>query len=281
MMPVLQLLSRLRNLPTLPAAVTQLSRLLADENSSAADFEAVIKPDPALTANLLRLGNSAYFGRRTEISSVRQAVTALGLRRVFELAAGAGFARAVPAYLPGYRLPAADFWRHSAAVAVLAERLARRIGLTKLDFVFTAGLLHDIGKLVIGSFLEEGFAEIRPLLDGNSHTFLDAERTILQTDHTVIGELLGRHWQLPETIVQTVRWHHEPECSDAPVRQLNDLVHMANALAHSLGYGCDTGELSRREDPQAGRRLGLQVRVLEAVAAESAGAIEEICGSFR
>ncbi|NLH49747.1 MAG: HDOD domain-containing protein [Myxococcales bacterium] len=280
-MPILQMLSRLQSLPTLPGAVSQLSRLLADEDSDAADFEAVIKPDPALTANLLRLSNSAYFGRRTEIASVRQAIAVLGLRRVFELAAGVGFARAVPAYLPGYRLRAADFWRHSAAVAVLAERLARRIGLHKLDFVFTAGLLHDIGKLVIGAFLEEGFAEIRPLLDEESRTFLDAERTILQTDHTVVGELLARHWQLPETIVQTVRWHHEPERGDAPIRQLNDLVHMANGLAHSLGYGCDTGELSRREDPQAGLRLGLQVRTLEAVAAESAGAIEEMCGSFR
>jgi putative nucleotidyltransferase with HDIG domain len=278
MSAVEQIMKRVKTLPTLPTAVARLAQLLADERSSAAEFEAVMRPDPALTANLLRLANAVLVRPVDEVASVRQAIVRLGLRRVFDLAAGAGFARSLPNFLPGYRLSAAEFWRHCVAVASLGERLAATLRLPASDFVFTAGLLHDVGKLAVGAFLEEDFAALRPLLDEEPITFFEAEQTVLGADHAEIGARLAAAWGLPAAIAAASRWHHAPDNapSEAP-QQLIDLIHVADNLAHSLGFGSDVGELRRAESPDAVVRLGLTVRAIEEAAADAAPAVQQLC----
>jgi putative nucleotidyltransferase with HDIG domain len=272
-----EILARVKQLPTLSAAVARVAELARDERSSAADFEKVIRPDPALTANLLRIVNSAYFGLRTRAESVRQAVTLLGVRRTSEVAAAAALAPIIPGRLPGYQVEAHALWLHSVAVAVLSERLSGELRVKRPDLTFTAGLLHDVGKLAIGAFVEGASAEILARVREDGLSFVSAEREVLGVDHAEVGGMVSEAWRLPQAVVDAARWHHRP--GEAPTRAdrtLVDLVHVADALAHSLGMGTDIGEMARTVDEGTESRLGIRARCLERVAGESLDEIRDL-----
>lgn len=281
MIPTEDILAKVETLPTLPTAVSRLSALLQDETTSAKDFEDVIAPDPALTANLLRMANSAYFGMRREVESVGHAVTVMGTKRVFEVAAGAAFSKTIPGTIPGYEVGADVFWQHCIAVAILSERLSVELGLKTPALTFTSGMLHDIGKLAIGSFLMEDSNEILERIRNGEMEFVAAEHAVLGTDHAEVGATIADKWDLPKAIGAAARWHHNPEETPADVDQtLVDLVHAADGLAHSLGYGADVGELSRSMDRKAIERLGIKVQRLEMVACDTLDEIRQVGEAF-
>ncbi len=274
------ILERVKALPTLSTAAVRLSELARDPRSSAADFERVIRPDPALTANLLRISNSAYFGLRCRVESVKQAVTVLGLSRISEVAAAAAFAPIIPTRLPGYEIEAAAFWLHSVAVAVLSERLAQELGRKRPELTFTAGLLHDAGKLAIATFVSRESTEILGRVRGGS-AFASAERAVLGLDHGDVGGIVAEAWHLPPAVVAASRWHHAPDdVPDDAERGLVDLVHAADGLAHALGLGTDAGEMARQISPGTEARLGIRARRLERVAGASMDAIRDMAGLF-
>jgi putative nucleotidyltransferase with HDIG domain len=276
-----RILSRLRSLPTLSATAVRLSALARDERSSAADFEKAIRPDPALTANLLRIVNAAYFGLRARVDSVRQAVTLLGLRRTSEVAAAAALGPIIPRRLPGYEIDASSFWQHCIAVAVLSERLSAELRVRRPDLIFTAGLLHDLGKLAIGAFVAEASGEILLRVRQGGISFASAERAALGVDHAEVGAALAEWWKLPPAVADVSRWHHAPaEAPETADRLLVDLVHVADALAHSLGMGADVGEMARKVDAATEARLGIRSRRLEHVAGESLEQIRELERQF-
>ena len=271
------ILDRIKQLPTISASLERLTALTRDERSGAADFERVIRPDPALTANLLRIANSAWFGLRSRADTVRQAITLLGIKRVYEAAASAAMARVIPQRLPGYEIDAQAFWTHSVAVAVLAERLAKQVGTRPPDLTFTAALLHDVGKLVIGVFVSEESGAILDQVRAGGRPFVTAERDVLGVDHAEVGAEVARAWRLPDAAMYAARWHHQPETTPPEAdRTLVELVHTADALAHSIGFGADAGELARRVDPAVKARLGLRTADLERVAGESLDPIREM-----
>jgi putative nucleotidyltransferase with HDIG domain len=275
-----QVLLRVKKLPTLPSTMARLWALSHDDRAGAADFERVIRPDPALTANLLRVANSAYFGLRCRAESVRHAVTLLGLKRVCELATSVAFAPTIPARLPGYDLDATAFWTHSVAVAVFSEKLAVELRVGTPDMIFTAGLLHDIGKLVVGSLVADEKGAIMGRVR-QGETFVDAERAVLGLDHGELGAAVAQAWSLPPAATWAARWHHRPgEVPAEADRTLVGLIHGADALAHAMGLGADPGELARGVDGEVERKLGVKARRLEAVASGTVDGIREMASLF-
>ncbi len=269
----------MHGLPTMPECFFRLQRVLANDHSGAGDLERVIKPDPALTANLLRVANSAYFGCPRKVTSIRHSIVLMGTRQVYEAAASASFALVIPGNLLGYGIRASEFWLHSMSVAMLSQRLAQELRLEASDQTYTAGLLHDIGKLVIGVFLADSARDVLHLMRDGDLTFVDAEREALGTDHAMVGATLAEHWRLPSEVVDVVRHHHSPE-QGCPQRaqRLVDLIHVADSLSHSLGYGSDVGELARHVSEKAPERLGLEQGLLERIAAETMDQIWEMAG---
>ena len=281
MIPVKTILARVDNLPTLPTAIAKLVALLQDDNASVANFEEAIRPDPALTANLLRIANSAYFGLRREVTSVSHAVAMMGTKRVFEVASSAGFNQVIPKTIPGYEIDAQAFWLHSVAVAILAERLSGELGQQTPDLTFTAGLLHDIGKLVIGSFLTKRSNTILAKVRKKDMAFVGAEHAVLGTDHAEVGGLISERWDLPEAVCVAARCHHKPdEVEPEGYQSMVDLIHTADGLAHSLGYGADVGELSRTIEPNVLKRLDIRVQQLEIVACETLDQVRQVGESY-
>ncbi|MCA9644829.1 MAG: HDOD domain-containing protein [Polyangiaceae bacterium] len=272
---------RIKRLPAFPAAVSELTRLLNDDMAGADDFERVIRVDPGLTASVLRVANSAAFGLRRQVSTVGHAVSLLGLKRIFDISVAGAFEQVLPPTLNGYGIRAEDMWSHSVATAIFADALATRLDLPIRGHVFTAGLLHDCGKLVISEFMEEGRQEImNRLIAGDA--MLQAEQTVLGTDHAVVGEAVIHQWELPEVLAEIVRYHHAPlAVQDPEDRRVVTCVHAATIMAHTLGFGADIGELQRIMDEQACVEAGLDVDLIEDVMANALEEIQALSGSFQ
>lgn len=238
MIDTARIVEHTKSVGTVPTAAAQVFSLINDPKATAADFERVIRPDVGLTANLLRCANSAYYRATREITSVRDAISRMGLRRVFELAASASFAKTIPGKLAGYAIDSRQYWNHSVAAAVLADRIGRQAGFTYPDLAFTAGLLHDIGKLVISNYLSENPSAMS-LADGVFRS-IESEHATLGVDHAVLGEALGLSWSLPKDIAASARWHHTPlEAPTATLRSLAAVVQVADAAAHLKELGID------------------------------------------
>lgn len=256
-------------LPPLPAALSKLLELLNTDRASPPAVEAVLRVDAALTARTLKLANSAQFGLRREVLSVAHATALLGTTRLRDLALCVSVASQVPPHLAGYRMNASAAWQHNVGTAALTEELARRVAPECQATAFTAGMLHDVGKLAIGSLLESHYPEVMAAVVERDLTLVVAERETLGIDHTEVGELLLRRWGLPKEYSLTARWHHEPSMAPAEVRTLVGLVHVASGLAHVFGFGADVFGLTRNTQEAERAALGLTRAVVEASVADA------------
>lgn len=281
MTPEKRIADRLLALPTLDVSVGRLARLGQDPNATMGAFEAIIRPDPALTANLLKIANSAMFRGASKAATVRDAILRVGTRRVWEIAAAGAFGAVMPKVLKGYDIDAVTFWRHSVAVAVLSEKLAKMARIANAEEAFTAGLLHDMGKLVIENFLATEHAHFVDRLENGNLSMMAAERELLGTDHAEVGEAVAEKWNLPATLGVATRWHHDPMgAPDAAQQDLAGVVHVANGLAHAMGFGADIGGLRRRIDPAVMSRLSLDSKKLEHLASNALIDIQDLARSL-
>ncbi len=236
-------------------AALKVLTLLRDHNSDAASFERAIRYDPVLTANILKMANSAYFGFNGKIGSIRQGVVFLGWKRLHQLLVASSVHAVMEQTVAGYELPKGALWRHSVATAVASEHLMRHSGAPVLEESFTAALLHDVGKLVISDFIVEQLHPIEALiLEGVPCE--DAEREVLGIDHAEAGALVLQTWSFPEPLTNAVRWHHAPDESGSP-SPVTDLVHVANVLCMKLGIGQSKNYLKYKVAENSFRRLGL------------------------
>lgn len=258
-----------RQLPSIPHALLELQKLLALPNVTIEQVEKAIRMDPALTTNILRLANSAAFGFSRKVADIPQAITLMGFRMLNNLANTAAFSKAIPAEFPGYRLTSAQFLRHSYVVGVLAEALASSLSVPARLPYFNAGLLHDIGKLVLGTFVASHDQQLLEMLETEQLTFVDVERRILGIDHGQAASWVGEHWQLPVELVAAAQLHHHPDDAAPDLRPVVDVVHVADMSAHCLGFGADLGELARSILPGPFQRLKLNAELIEKVASRA------------
>lgn len=279
MLSIVDILAEVDQLPTLNATVVRLMGMLHDDDIGFGDIENVVRTDPALTANLLRTANTAYFATSRRVESVRQAISVLGLRRLVDAVTLSAMAEVIPEKLAGYGLRAQAFWRHCVAVAVLAETLGRQLAAGRGGLYFTAGLLHDIGKLVISAFLVR-----RPGRWGGELplTSIEAERKTLGTDHAQVGNAVAEAWRLPRAVALVNQAHHAPwELEGDP--QHDDytvtLVHVADGMAHAFGFGGGIDENQPVFSQPALDRLKLGKRQAEQVAWASLEHIEALAAT--
>ena len=202
-------------LVSLPDVAFRVDEMLRDENSGADEIGAVIEPDPALSAALLRLANSAMYGVGGNVDNVSRAVTVVGLREVRDLAFGISASQAFYG-IPNELITVEDFWKHSLYCGVAARTLGKRAGIVG-DSLFTAGLLHDIGHLVMFSrhpvISRESLQHSLDYTDGLTPYL--SEREVFGFDHMDVGAALASEWGLPDSLRACIAHHHEPFATDA------------------------------------------------------------------
>ena len=262
-----EIISDVRSFPSMSGLAVKVLNLIDDPNSTASKIEELLRYDPGITANVLKLTNSAYFGLSAKVGSVRQAIVLLGWKRLGKLVVTSCVNAILDKPIPGYDLPAGELWRHSIAVSVTAELLSKELGITADDEIFTAALLHDLGKLVLGNYVKEDFKAIETAA-GEGVPFQIAERQVLGTDHAEVGARLLESWSFPKLLVDAVRWHHDPDESKE-ANTIIDLVHVANVLCLMIGIGVGREGLRYEPSPAATKRLGIKTRQLELVASQT------------
>jgi putative nucleotidyltransferase with HDIG domain len=222
------ILKQIGSVSSIPASGVQVIRLLLNPNVNMGEIVQAIKYDPGLTSNILKLANSSYFGLSRSIGSLREAVVRLGTSNLFTLVTTSMANVALNRPVKGYGMSPGELWDHSMAVAVAAENtgdmLMIKTETTKM--AFTAGLLHDIGKILLGNFIKkDAKRDIEILLD-KGVSFVDAEKEVLGIDHAELGGLLLQEWNFPEELKETIRWHHEPE--RCPENEISAVIHVAD-----------------------------------------------------
>jgi putative nucleotidyltransferase with HDIG domain len=249
--------------PGMPATAAKLLALVDNAKSTAAEIESILKYDPGLTANILKLTNSAYFGIPSKISSVKQAIVLLGWKRLLQVVITICMSPLMKKSIPGYDLPHGALWQHSIAVSVASEILVKALKIPDMDEVFTAALLHDVGKLVLGSFVREDLKQIESMVT-RGITLDVAESMVLGVNHAEIGGRILQKWSFPGELVSAVQWHHDPEACEKSCA-LSDIVHVANTLGLMTGFGhVEEGFVIEPCGPVADR-LGLNSNHLQAM----------------
>jgi putative nucleotidyltransferase with HDIG domain len=228
-------ISNVRHLPPAPKVVPELMRLLNQPDVDSSKVVKMISYDPSLTANVLRICNSAYFGASVPTSDLQEAVTRLGFQQVYQLVAAATGARLLGAAQPGYGLEQGELWKHSVAAAVAAQLIAQNLGDDQ-NLAFTATLLHDIGKIVLTHSLNGAYSKLIKETETNQSSLLDAEKKILGVNHAEVGGQLLNRWKFPPNISTAVWFHHAPKGA-GPHQRLACIVYLGNMIAYFMGYG--------------------------------------------
>ncbi len=231
--------SKISDLPTLPAVVHQVIQVVNNPNSSIRQISDSLAQDPALSLRVLRLANSSYYAIPGGATTIERAVTALGIdnvsQMVFTAAVFSQFDLASKA-----PFDVREFWKHSLGVAVASETIARETGLRDTSMIYLAGLVHDIGKLAHFHIAKDEWLTVCKHAQTQNMTILEAERALGTVTHDALGYELVRQWQLPLIIQEVARLHHDTLLSTTQVTvhaQAVGIVYLANLLVHSLKFG--------------------------------------------
>ncbi len=230
-----KLLKSMSNLPPMPQVVMKAQEVMADPSSSFKDLGTVIEADPAIAGRVLKLANSAYYGLRGMVSSIHQASVVLGFETLGELIAVVGAAGLLDNVLEGYGLESGFLWQHSLAVAFGSRIIAQKKFPTLENDAFSAGLLHDAGKIILNEHVQAKEKEFDTLLNGGKNTYLIAEKQIFGFDHAEIAFELCKQWHIPESQGLAIKYHHNPSQSND--NQLAFIIHIADLIAMKGGIG--------------------------------------------
>ncbi|MHC1791017.1 HDOD domain-containing protein [Solidesulfovibrio sp.] len=236
------------NPPPLPEAYLALRRKAEDPMSSVAEVAAVVSLDPSLAAYVLRLANSPLYAPAVRVEAVSRAVGLIGLGEIVNLAAGAMLARLFDKPPRPDLLSLPDFWRHGVAVGMLARALARRRDEISIERFFLAGLLHDMGRLVLAVAEPDLAGTALARTAGGRITMDAAERLELAFDHAALGGRICGKWRLPVSLIEGVAGHHEP--GQCPESRLAAAVHVADFIANALGVRCQPAAALPQLDPR-------------------------------
>ncbi len=224
------LVARNVRLVSLPEVCIQVQALADSPHTVAADIGEVVSKDTALTTRLLKLVNSAYFSLPKKIDTISRAVNLIGMRELRNLTLAASAAE-VFARIPANVIDMAAFWQHSIFTGLVARNLANRCNVLHSERLFTAGLLHDIGRLLMLMKMPTETGQVESIRLQSTEAICDIERRLISFDHAQVGHALLSHWNMPDNLCNSVLYHHNPaDADDAHLETC--LVHIADLVTH-------------------------------------------------
>ena len=257
-------------LEPVPPIAAQIMALTQDPDSSMSQIADLIRNDPALTANLLRTCNSVFYGLSRHVDSVREAITLVGLDHIVRLvllnSLSSNFKKE---QIGGYGLGEGELWRHAVTSAHVAGILADRFGESRnKHLIFTAALVKDIGKLILGRFVAFSFEQINILVQSHGNSFNDAEQKVIGMNHEELGAMVARKWNFSPKLIYIIRHHH---LTDASARQdlQTSLVYLADIICMLMGVCTGADGLSYRFYGDVLNRLNISEKDLQGIIAQA------------
>jgi len=261
-------IQRLTNLPSLPLVVQRVLQMVDSTSVTGKELAAEIEQDAALTARVLKLVNSAFYASSGVVSTVSHALVLLGFEVVKGVVLSASIFDIMNTRMMG-------LWEHSLGCGIGARLIAEQTGACEPEEASVAGLLHDIGKLAFVCEVPKSYNKLIEAIRVSNHFLLEVEAEVLGTDHAEAGEWLGKRWNLPDTLIRPIRWHHDPGASeDDAVRAA--IVNVADVLIKSHGYGFSGDEKVSPIDPFARECLKLTIDDIEKVVEKLTGEIRKV-----
>lgn len=272
--PTEEILKAAEKLPPFPAVIWKVTSLLR-RMAPVREIEAVIQYDQAMAAKVLAISRSAYYARRKDISSLRDAIVTLGDEQLTRVVMTACAARYFESEISGYELKEGQLWQHAVATALFAETAARRLGENTVLTVYTAALLHDIGKSVLNLYVKTYLDAILTRMSRDGLKFLVAERETLGVDHQRLGEMIAQRWRFPPEVVTGIGYHHCPNEAKSH-KDIAAAVYVANRTATAMGFGCGMENLVESYEDEIFGMLGISTGMVTQFWTDMAGATDRI-----
>jgi len=268
-----RLVDQTRAIYSLPYFYERFNEAINHPRSSIADIAKIIIEDQGLTARILKLANSPMFGYYAKVDSITRAVTIIGTQQLRDLAFAAS-AMGVFKGIPDELMNMAFFWRHSISCGIIARNLATCLRESNVERFFVAGILHDVGQLIMCSAIPETMSELLTSSRSKGEHFFHTERDMLGFDHAELGGALLQAWKLPPNIHEPVSCHHAPRHAlQFPLE--TSIIHLAEIICQALEFGISGEWCVSPLEPEAWDRLGLPVNTLSMILHQSEPQIEE------
>lgn len=252
------LIKKIEDLPPLPEIVVKLLKASRDPNVSMREMVELIKHDPALTIKVLRLCNSSYYGLPRKINSIQEALVYIGTDTLVNFVLAGCLSTFYQQAQAGYGLEKGELWRHSVGCAIASQRIAKQWSEDAAGQAFTAGLIHDVGKIILNTYVGDAIEPIMKTVQEEQVSFTVAEKKVLGFSHTDAGAKLAKHWNLPDPLIEAIEFHQEPDKASLSSKLVSQ-VHLGNILCISFGIGVGTDGLAYTFHPKALEETGIEV----------------------
>lgn len=250
------LIEEIDHLKPISDVAGKVMTLLDDPDSGLSDLVDIIRYEPALTTNVLKLANSAYFGLPGKIDDAKQAIVYLGMTQVVELVLLVCCAESFTGSHDGYELGSGELWRNAVSAAIIAADISEIKGVKQGSVPFTGALLRDIGKVIMDSHLLSVKEQILERINTQGLTFLDAERQVLGFDHSQASEYIAKKWNFPIPLQCVLRYYHRPLEAKGCFLEAS-IVHLADTICRKMEIGLGVDDAYYPEDERVSRSLGL------------------------
>jgi len=270
-----RIIGRVQDLPTLPRTVLKITELVNDPKSSAKDLAKVITDDQVLTARLLKLVNSSFYGFPQRIATVTGAIVLLGFDAIRNLLLTTSVFGLFSTKGNEDRFGVERFWDHSLGCAVGAKVIGEYMRYDKIEELFVSGLLHDIGKIVELLFLSKDFDKVISIVEDENVLIVDAERRVLDFTHADVGELLTEKWNMSSKLVKVIAHHHQPDSAGRFYKEAA-VVHLADILCRSMDMGSGGDNKMPRLDKGAWDILQMNPSAIAPIAEEMERQFQDI-----
>jgi HD-like signal output (HDOD) protein len=269
-----KILRHMKDLPPIPQTILKAREIMTNPDSDFKELANLFETDQAIAAKILKLSNSPYYGYSGKITSIQRASVILGHKTLIELLTVIGTAGLLGNKLAGYWLDSGALWKHSLAVAFGSRIIASKIDPALSNDAFTSGLIHDVGKLILDQYIKERWELFEKFMADGEHTFLDAEKKILDLDHAEVASEVCKNWNIPDPLTVAIRYHHHPSHSNSS--ELAYIVHVADAIAMMTGLGVGIDGTSYQMDDTAMAFLNLREENLNDIMGKVIEAVQKI-----
>jgi len=235
---IIRKLITIKQLPTLPVMMTRILKCVESPHSSAEDVGRIVANDPSIAFKILRFANSAYYGQSKQIDTIQQAIVIIGFNTVKQLALATSMFESFSDVKSQRTFDRLEFWKHSIGTAVTAAELFGKASKAEADRIYTMGLLHDIGKLVMDIYFHNEYITAANKAARESLFISQAERSVFMSDHGEIGAWLAERWHFPNSLRIPMEYHHRVDEAELEYKRFAMMIHVADFISRSakLGY---------------------------------------------